>query len=639
LNKERLLAGFGGGKSAIPREMTPEPVYLQFLDQYLPWVLVAACILISVAAIAFSSWRIRASVPPQAVAVPAEATAESLAEPVVLLPESTSNGQATDALVQWSPDMLKQILASELPDSEVIVVSNREPYIHEFTDGRIKLQVPASGLISALEPITRTCAGTWIAYGGGSADRETVDSNDHVMVPPDNPAYTLRRVWLTEEEFKGYYLGFANEGLWPLCHIAFTRPVFRAADWECYQAVNRKFAEVVIEEAKTKNPIVLIQDYHFALLPRLIRERLPEATIITFWHIPWPNSEVFSICPWREQILDGLLGSSIVGFHIQFHCNNFIESVDRFLESRIERETAAISYGGQTTLVHSYPISIEWPEPAVDRAPDAQDVRARVLHRFGLPEDIKLAVGVERLDYTKGILDRFHAMDEFLHQHSDWIGRLTFLQIAAPSRGTIPAYQRLHQECLDLVADINSRYGREGYRPIIMLAEHHEQEELSEIYRAADICVVSSLHDGMNLVAKEFVAARDDEEGVLILSAFAGASKELLEALVVNPYDASAMAEALFLALTMPIEEQRGRMRRMREVVRSNNVFRWAGNMLLDAAKLRKREQLLQLSSAPPATNGNSLARPALAEPAGPADGHGSLTTPTNVIALSRHRR
>jgi trehalose 6-phosphate synthase len=422
-----------------------------------------------------------------------------------------------------------------------------------------------------------------------------------------------------------------------LCHIAFTRPVFRAADWECYQAVNRKFAEVVIEEAKTRNPIVLIQDYHFSLLPRLIRERLPEATIITFWHIPWPNSEVFSICPWREQILDGLLGSSIVGFHIQFHCNNFIESVDRFLESRIDRETAAISYGGQATLVHAYPISIEWPEALDDRPQDARDdARARVLNRFGLPEDIKLAVGVERLDYTKGILDRFHAMDEFLHQHSDWIGRLTFLQIAAPSRGTIPAYRQLQQECLDLVADINDRYGREGYQPIILLAEHHEQEELFEIYKAADLCVVSSLHDGMNLVAKEFVAARDDEEGVLILSAFAGASKELLEALVVNPYDASAMAEALFVGLTMPREEQRERMRRMREVVRSNNVFRWAGNMLLDAARLRKREQLLQLSNTAPATNGT--ARTAAVEPVGPA-GERIRMPRTNVISLFRHRR
>ena len=234
--------------------------------------------------------------------------------------------------MQWSPAMLKQILASELPDSEVIVVSNREPYIHELRNDGVKLQIPASGLVSALEPITRTCGGTWIAHGSGSADRITVDSNDHILVPPDKPSYTLRRVWLTEEEYKGYYYGFANESLWPLCHIAFTRPVFRAADWECYQAVNRKFANVVIEEAKTRNPVILIQDYHFALLPRLIRERLPDATIVTFWHIPWPNSEVFGICPWRDQILDGLLGSSIVGFHIQFHCNNFIDTVDRFLE-------------------------------------------------------------------------------------------------------------------------------------------------------------------------------------------------------------------------------------------------------------------------------------------------------------------
>ena len=514
-----------------------------------------------------------------------------------MLPETGKNGQsATDPFVQWSPDMLRQILATELPDSEVIVVSNREPYSHELTDDGIELRVPASGLISALEPITRTCAGTWIAHGSGSADKQMVDRNDHIQVPPDDPAYTLRRVWLSEEEYKGYYYGFANEGLWPLCHIAFTRPVFRAADWECYQAVNRKFADVVVEEAKTRNPIVLIQDYHFALLPRLVRERLPDAIIITFWHIPWPNSEVFGVCPWREQILDGLLGSSIVGFHIQFHCNNFFDSVDRFLESRIDRETAAISYGGQASLVHSYPISIEWPEaasePATDDAGGPSDARTRVLQRFGLPDDIKLAVGVERLDYTKGILDRFRAMDEFLLQHSDWIGRLVFLQVAAPSREMIAAYRQLHQDCLDLVADINERYGRDGYQPIILLFEHHDQDELFELYRAADLCVVSSLHDGMNLVAKEFVAARDDEQGVLVLSAFAGASRELLEALIVNPFDPSALAEAFFTGLTMSPEEQRERMRRMREVVRSNNVFRWAGNMLLDAALLRKRDQL-----------------------------------------------
>jgi trehalose 6-phosphate synthase len=507
-----------------------------------------------------------------------------------------NNRAADDVLINWSPETLRQILATELPDAQVIVVSNREPYIHNLVDGKVKLLVPASGLVSALEPVTRACSGTWIAYGGGSADHLTVDENDRVQVPPDRPSYVLRRVWLSEEEQQGYYYGFANDGLWPLCHIAFTRPIFRASDFEMYEAVNQKFADVVAEEARNERPIVLVQDYHFALLPRMIRQRLPDAIIITFWHIPWPNSEVFSICPWRERILDGLLGSSIIGFHIQFHCNNFTESVDRFLESRIEREDPSISYRGSTTLVHPYPISIEWPS-ASER--DAAECRREIVEKFGLAPDTRLCVGVERLDYTKGILDRFMALDEFFQKNPDWIGRLVFLQIAAPSRGTLAAYQQLHRECLSFVDDFNQRYGNDQYKPIILLDEYHNQDDISRVYRAADICVVSSLHDGMNLVAKEFVAARDDEQGVLILSTFAGASRELLDALIVNPYDPSAVGDALLRGLTMPVEEQRERMRRMREVVRNNNVYRWAGSMLVDAARLRKRNEGYEAAEPP----------------------------------------
>lgn len=568
------------------------------------WVVVAASLALSSLAVMLSITLLKRNSPARLLETP-------VPPPAPLLREGEKNARPVEeGLIEWSPDMLRQILSTELPDTELIVVSNREPYVHEIVQGKIKLQIPASGLVSALEPVTRTCAGTWIAHGGGSADRQTVDANDRVAVPPDNPSYTLRRVWLTEEEYKGYYNGFANEGLWPLCHIAFTRPVFRASDWECYQAVNRKFADVVIQEAKTKRPIVLVQDYHFALLPRLIREKLPDAIIITFWHIPWPNSEVFSVCPWRAEILEGLLGSSILGFHIQLHCNNFIESVDRFLESRIDREGPSISYGGETTLVHSYPISIEWPAGEVD--PEAQaSARAAVFSRYGLSPDMKLAVGVERLDYTKGILDRFHALDEFFHQHSDWIGRLAFLQIASPSRSSLPAYQQLHRECLDLAADINERYGRDGYQPIVLIDENQNHEQLAELYRAADVCVVSSLHDGMNLVAKEFVAARDDESGVLVLSSFAGASRELLEALIVNPFDPSALGEAFYQALVMSPAEQRERMRRMRDVVRSNNVYRWAGSMLMDAARLRKRVALQSVAAASESPPANPVRKPA----------------------------
>ncbi|WP_027051921.1 alpha,alpha-trehalose-phosphate synthase (UDP-forming) [Mesorhizobium erdmanii] len=563
------------------------------------WVLILVAVGVLAIVLVAMMLRARASNGPVAVA------SEPARSP---LPEFEKNGQsAAAALVQWSPETLRHILATELPEAQVIVVSNREPYIHNREGDDIQLVVPASGLVSALEPITRACAGTWIAYGGGSADTLVVDKNDRIEVPPEDPSYTLRRVWLSEEEQQGYYLGFANEGLWPLCHIAFTRPIFRASDWEAYEAVNRKFADTVIAEARNERPIVLVQDYHFALLPRMIRERLPEAIIITFWHIPWPNSEVFSICPWREKILEGLLGSSIVGFHTQFHCNNFIDSVDRFLESRIEREDSAISYGGEISLVHAYPISIEWPPAQLDRLPDVTQCRRQVREKFGLGEDVRLCVGVERLDYTKGILDRLSALDELLKLHPEWIGKVALLQIAAPSRGTLPAYQQLYEECLRHAEDLNRRYGREGYTPVLMVTEHHSQQQVYEIYRAADVCMVTSLHDGMNLVAKEFVAAREDEQGVLLLSMFAGASKELLEALIVNPYDAAMMGDALLQALTMSEEEQRQRMQRMREVVRDNNVYRWAGSMLLDAARLRKRIAVDRAVGAAPAAPGNVI--------------------------------
>ena len=588
------------------------------------WVLVIASLLLSLAAIVLVVRR-RHIRPPRAVPVPVASPDGAMETAGTPLREFEKNGQSPDAaLVNWTPDTLRKILADELPDAQVIVVSNREPYIHNLRNGpdgdEVELVVPASGLVSALEPITRACNGTWIAYGGGSADRLTVDDSDSLQVPPDQPSYTLRRVWLSEEEHEGYYLGFANEGLWPLCHIAFTRPVFRASDWETYQAVNRKFADTVVKEARNERPIVLVQDYHFALLPRMIRERLPEAIVITFWHIPWPNSEVFSICPWREAILDGLLGSSIIGFHTQFHCNNFIESVDRFMESRIEREDAAISYGGQTSLVHAYPISIEWPPTLLEGLPPVAECRLGVREKYGIDPDVKLCVGVERLDYTKGILDRFRALEDLFHRHPEWIGRLTLLQVAAPSRGTLPAYRTLHEECLRYAQDLNRRFGRPGYQPVLMVAEHHTQRQVYEIYRAADLCLVTSLHDGMNLVAKEFVAARDDEQGVLLLSTFAGAAKELLEALIVNPYDVAMMADALRQALAMPADEQRSRMRRMREIVRDNNVYRWAGSMLLDAARLRKRGDMERVV----ARHGQP-----------PGDGPGN----SNVIALIRRSR
>jgi trehalose 6-phosphate synthase len=494
----------------------------------------------------------------------------------------------------WSPQRLKQTLVRHFPGEKVVVLANREPYIHQRQpDGTIKVMHPASGLVTAVEPVLRACSGVWVAHGSGSADRDVVDQNDHIRVPPGEESYDLRRVWLTPDEERGYYYGLANEGLWPLCHLAHARPIFRSEDWATYQAVNRRFADAVCKESSGDDPVVLVQDYHFALAPRFIRERLPRAVIITFWHIPWPNSERFGIFPWRAEILEGLLGSSIVGFHTQLHCNNFVDSVDRYLEARIDREAMAVIQRGRPALVRAYPISLEWPCQWVTSAPPVAECRKSVFAELGLKPDALLGVGVDRLDYTKGIEERMMAVERMLDRHPAYRGRFSFVQLAAPSRSVIERYQQLDEAVEKLTARINAKFGSEGYRPIILLRAHHEPPTVFRYYRAADFCYVSSLHDGMNLVAKEFVAARDDEAGVLLLSQFAGAARELPESLIVNPYNVDEASAAMVRALTMSAEDQCGRMHAMRAFLAEFNVYRWAGRMLMDAARIRRRATVL----------------------------------------------
>jgi trehalose 6-phosphate synthase/phosphatase len=500
--------------------------------------------------------------------------------------------RSLDLVSVWNPERLRSLLQTQLRGDQVIVVSNREPYLHErLNDGRVIVRRPASGLVTAVEPVMRACSGTWIAHGSGSADRQFVDQRDRLAVPPGANDYTLRRIWLTSEEEEGYYNGFANEGLWPLCHVAHVRPVFRESDWQFYKEVNRRFADAVVAEARSEDPVVLVQDYHFALLPEMIRERLPRATILTFWHIPWPNPESFGICPWRREILQGMLGSTILGFHTRFHCKNFIETVDRYLEARIEHEHSTISFRDKETLVESYPISIAWPDEGV-RPPSVEECRRRVFDRLELAPGTCLALGVDRFDYTKGILERLHAVERMLEKRPEWVGRFVFVQVAAPTRSALEEYRAFQQRIHSVADRINQHYGRPGYQPVRLLAEHHEHEAINELFRACHICVVTSLHDGMNLVSKEFVAARDDEQGVLVLSRFAGAARELSEALIVNPYHVEETADALHRAATMPQAEQRERMASLRMTVRENNVFRWAGRMLADAGRFRLRERI-----------------------------------------------
>ncbi|MFO1402880.1 MAG: trehalose-6-phosphate synthase [Steroidobacteraceae bacterium] len=478
-------------------------------------------------------------------------------------------------------------------------MSNREPYIHNLgSDGRPVVQVPASGMVTAIEPIMRACSGTWIAHGSGSADRAAVDGHDRVPVPPGDPHYTLRRVWLSSEQEEGYYYGFSNEGLWPLCHLAYVRPAFRESDWQQYVAVNEKFADVAVREAESGDPVILIQDFHFALLPGMLRQRRRKATIALFWHIPWPNAETFGVCPWKREILRHMLDADILGFHTRYHCQNFLDTVDRFVECQIDHEHMTITYRGHTCRVVSYPISIEWPPRWLANTPDAAQARDNVRTRYRLGPEVRIGIGVERWDFTKGIIERLLALEHFFETQPQWRGRLTFLQVAAPSRSSLPAYRSLQQQTLAEVHRLNERYGTAEWQPIVLIPEHQEPEQVFELYRAADFCLVNSLHDGMNLVAKEFVAARDDDAGVLILSSFAGASRELVEALLVNPFDVTETARAIQQALDMSREECRKRMQLMRRTVAENNVYRWAGRMLMDVARIRQRQSLARLTHA-----------------------------------------
>ncbi len=494
---------------------------------------------------------------------------------------------------RWSAERLRRTLTEVLGGEGIVVLANREPYIHERApDGSVAVVHPASGLVTALEPVMRACGGVWVSHGSGSADREFVDRRGRVRVPPGEESYALRRVWLTPEEERGYYYGFSNEGLWPLSHIAHTRPTFRAEDFRAYERVNRRFAEAVCDEVEGPDPIILVQDYHYALVPRMIRQQIPRATVLTFWHIPWANAERFGICPWANELLEGMLGSSIVGFHTQLNCNNFLEAVDRYLEARIDRERQSVVLHGREALVRAYPISIEWPSRWAAEALPVHACRRAVFAELGLPSDARLGVGVDRLDYTKGIEERLLALERLFERFPQLRGRFTFAQLAAPSRTLIPQYRELGERIEALAVRINRRFATGEWRPIALLVGHHEPPAIFRFMRAADLCYVSSLHDGMNLVAKEFVAAREDERGVLVLSRFTGAARELTEALLVNPYDLEEASAALATALAMPEAEQVERMRAMRAFVQDLNVYRWAGRMLADAARLRQRGRM-----------------------------------------------
>ncbi|MGA2350457.1 MAG: trehalose-6-phosphate synthase [Terracidiphilus sp.] len=565
-----------------------------------------------------------------------------LAKEVTTLAENLNHARLAAETEAWLRDRAEHVWTAErlavhvrerLGGDRLLVVSNREPYMHVRRGRDTECIVPPSGLVTAIEPILQACDGTWIAHGSGSEDALFVDEHDRLRVPPDERRYTLRRVWLSPEEEAGYYEGFCNEGLWPLCHIAHTRPIFRSSDWNYYKSVNSRFGEVLLEEMRGMNhPVVFVQDYHFALLPQIIKHARPDARVAIFWHIPWPNAETFGICPWQTELMNGMLGADLIGFQLQAHCNNFLQTVDRVLEARTDWEHFSVRRGGHHSLVRPYPISVAWDEHrtaarlypsdksiVVDAdeervlpvttenstAEEHRDGSARIgklassaysLHRELGIEGKRLLLGVDRMDYTKGIVERLLAIEHLFQEHPWYLEQIVFVQIASPSRTRIPSYVDLRLQVKETVERINRRYETSRWKPIILIERQYSHDEVERFYRAADLCLVTSLHDGMNLVAKEYLAARNDGDGVLVLSLFTGASRELRDALLINPYDIEQMSEAIHTGLRMDPAERRLRMQRMRQQVREHNVYHWASTMLTDLCAVQIEDDLLAAS-------------------------------------------
>ena len=491
----------------------------------------------------------------------------------------------------WTREKLRRLVHREIGDYKLIVVSNRQPYVHDLIGGELSYASPAGGLTTAIDPLMQECGGTWVAYGGGKGDWLAVDDKNRIQVPPDDPSYTLRLVWLTEQEQQGYYYGFSNEGLWPLCHNAFIEPTFKTPYWQTYQTVNNVFARQVLDEIDGQPAAVFTQDYHLALLPRLLRDADPDIITGQFWHIPWPTYEIFRICPWGEELLDGLLGNDLLGFHIGDHCDNFLEAASRVLGARVHAEYNLVSHKDEATLVRPFPISVDFEQ--INEESQSQEVTdevGRLIKSMGLGGQI-VGLGIDRIDYTKGIPHRIRAFGRFLEKYPEYIGKVVFVQAGVMSRTDIDAYQLLSDQIDQELANVNNRYGTDNWLPIIYLPDDLPSVTLAALRRIARFCVVSSLHDGMNLVAKEYVASRFDEDGVLILSPFTGAASELVDSVIVNPYATDDFADAILESVVMPYELRHERMVRMRTVVEENNIYMWAARLFVDLMQGTRRSR------------------------------------------------
>ncbi len=478
----------------------------------------------------------------------------------------------------WTKDSLKELIQDKLKDNLFVVASNREPYIHKMSGDKISCFRPASGVVTALDPVLQACNGLWVAHGSGDADKKVVDEKNRIQVPPADPKYTLKRIWMNKAEETGYYYGFSNEALWPLCHIVYTKPKFDPIDFQYYKTINERFAQAILEEVGDKEATIFLQDYHLCLVPKILKDANPKLKIALFWHIPWPNPEVFRICPWKNEILEGMLGADLLAFHIHYHADNFLETINYNLEAKVDKVTSKVVYKGIETVVKPYPISIDYESISKNAATkEVEEDIKNVKEALGINCEL-IGVGTDRIDYTKGILEKFQAIDRLLEKYPEFQGRFCYVQIGSLSRIHLDTYKKLNDDINSLVERINWKYSSDHWSPIVFVRRYFTPQQLLSIFRMANVCLVTSLHDGMNLVAKEFVAAND--KGMLVLSKFTGAARELSDAIQMNPYNHDQVAEALKQALTMPEKERKSRMKKMKNIIQENNIYNWAARII-----------------------------------------------------------
>ncbi len=468
-----------------------------------------------------------------------------------------------------------RLLEASFPERKLVLLSNREPYVHRAIPRGFVCEKQAGGVAIALDPVMQMAGGTWIAWGSGNLDKRFVDENDKVKVPPQDPKYALKRVWLTEDEVENYYLGFSNRSLWPLAHNLCNQVVFRRKFWEFYKKVNKYFAQVALEEIDNDKALIWVNDYQLSLVPQQLRAEAEDSPIVFFWHIPWPSYDLFCILPNRKEFLEGLLGSDLLGFHTQNFCRNFLTCVEKELEAEVDLQKSTVIYKDHITKVKAFPISIDFEYfSSLAQSRETHAMLTKLKKSFHLDDTI-LGISVDRLDYTKGIPEKLKALDLFLERYPQYQGKFSFVQIAAPSRTKIKAYRELREEVVRLVDQINEKYQKQGWRPILLINRQVDHKTLSVYYRLADLAIISSVRDGMNLVAKEFIASQIDEKGILCLSEFAGAFEEMEHSTPINPYYTDGFAEAIKKALEMPLHEKRYRIGKMRQYLREHDIYRW----------------------------------------------------------------